>query len=280
MNGDALTTKARIKERLSITTAGFDNFIDNLILGVTARIQQTTGRRFIQGTYTHELHDGSDISGSRRQYLILKNAPVQTVTSVEYNTGTNKNPIWTEIDLDYYDVDLSVGALVFRGFMPAGFRNIRVTYVGGYSGFTLGINNIWVFNTDPASGAVNGVNTTFTLPEAADQVIVYADGTRLASANVSFTAGGTSFSILNNLQPFSSIAVDYLKSAPAEESDYNLPADLVDVCERAVVYLFKSRDNEGKTSESFQESSITWRDSIFNAEMRATIKNYRRGYSL
>ena len=66
----------------------------------------------------------------------------------------------------------------------------------------------------------------------------------------------------------------------AGSGDVHLPADLVDVCERAVTYLFKQRDNEGRSSESFGESAVTWRDEMFNPEMLATIKNYRRGYNL
>jgi hypothetical protein len=279
MYGDALTTKERIKERLTITATGFDNIIDTLILAVTARIQQMTGRRFIQATYTHELHDGSDTFGSFRQYIVLKNGPVQSISSVQYNAGTRSNPIWTEFDLDDYDVDLQLGALIFRGYMPAGHQNIRVTYTGGYSGYSLGISNFWFFNVTP-TGAVNGTNRTFTLPETADQVIVYADGMREAAVNVTHTPGTNTFTLAPGRAPNTAIAVDYKRSVATSDADYHLPADLVDVCERAVVYLFKARDNEGKTSESFQESSITWRDSIFNAEMRGTIKNYRRGYNL
>lgn len=279
MYGDALTTKERIKERLTITSTGFDNIFDTLILAVTARIQQMTGRRFIQATYANELHDGSDSFDSFRQYLILKNGPVQSVTSVQYNAGTNRTPAWTEVDIDDYDVDLSLGAIIFKGFAPRGKQNIRITYTGGYSGYSLGISNFWFFNVTP-TGAVNGSNLTFTLPETADQVIVYADGVREVAANVTHTDGTATFTLAAGRAPFSSIAVDYVRSVASSDSDYHLPADLVDVCERAVVYLFKSRDNEGKTSESFQESSITWRDSVFNAEMRATIKNYRRGYHL
>ena len=279
MYGDALTTKERVKDRLKITQTTFDTFLDNCILAVTASIQQITGRRFIQATYANELHDGSDIYDTPRSIIILKNGPVDSVSSVQYKAGTNLVPAWTTVTEDLYDLDAENGLIHFTGFMLKGKRNFRVTYTGGYSGYSLGISNFWFFNITP-TGTVNGVNATFTLPEDADQVIVYADGVRLAAANVTFTAGTDTFTITNGLQPFSTIAVDFKRSVATSDADYHLPADLVDVCERAVVYLFKSRENEGRTTESFGESSVTWRESMFTKEMHATIRNYRRGYNL
>jgi hypothetical protein len=279
MYGDALTTRARVKDRLKITTTDFDTLIDNLILAVTANIQQITGRRFIQATYSNELHDGSDIYGTRRTILIPKNAPIQTVERVEYKAGSNSTPNWTLISIDDYDVDFLSGILRFRYQLPYGLSNVRVTYTGGFSGYSLGISNFWFFNIVP-TGAVNGVNQTFTLPENADQVIVYADGVREAAANITFTPGTNTFTLAVGREPNTSMAVDYKRSVATSDADFNLPADLVDVCERAVIYLFKMRDMEGRTTESFQESSVTWRQTMFTDEMKSIIRNYRRGYNI
>jgi hypothetical protein len=103
---------------------------------------------------------------------------------------------------------------------------------------------------------------------------------REAAANITFTAGTNTFTLAEGREPYSTIVVDFKRSVATSDADYHLPADLVDVCERAVVHLFKKRDSEGKSSESFQESSITWQSDVFNSEMRATINNYRRGYNL
>jgi len=278
MYGDALTTKDRIKDRLQLSAASFDNVIDNLILAVTARIEQMCGRRFIQASYAHELHDGSDaLGGSRRVFLILKNAPVQTVSAVQYKAGTNSAPNWTDFDEDDYTTDVQAGTIYFPGGMPRGMRNIRVTYTGGFSGYSIGVNNFWIFNTTP-SGTVDGANRTFSLPETATQVIVYADGLREAASNVDFTNGDDEFTLAAGREPSSSIAVDYVRENAAEDADYYLPADLVEVCEEAVVRLFKRRDSEGRASETFSESSITWHKGLFNEGDLTTIKNYRRGY--
>lgn len=279
MYGDALTTIERIKDRLGIDGLTFDDVLTRMILSATARIEAMCGRRFVQGTYTHELHDGSDIGGTRRRFLVLKNAPVSTISTIEYQAGTNSNPDWRELDEDLYHADLANGLVDVPGGLPAGFQNIRITYTGGFSGYSYGIENFWIFNTTP-TGSVDGSNLTFTLPEDATQVIVYADGMREAAANVTFVEGSASFTLAAGRAPTSTIAVDYLRENAAEDSDYYLPADLVEVCEKAVVKAFKRRDSVGRSSETFQESSITWERSVFTAEDLATIKNYRRGYYL
>lgn len=276
---NALTTKARIKERLSITETGFDDLFDRLIVSVTKRIETMCNRQFNIATYTNEIHDGSDIFGSYRGILITKNAPIGTVTRIQYKSGTNENPNWTDFDTNRYDVDYDAGLIYFDAALPRGKRNIRITYSAGWDGFTVGITAYWNFNVVP-TGTVDGSNRTFTLPEAATELVVYVDGVRELASNVTFTSGGTSFTLAAGREPYSSIAVDYQEQVGEEGSNPTLPADLVDVCERAVVYLFKHRENEGRTSESFQESSTTWRDKMFTNEMIATIKNYRRGYDL
>lgn len=276
---NALTTKSRVKDRLKITETGFDTLFDNLIASVTARMETMCGRQFTLATYTNELHDGSDLYGSPRTILIPKNAPIGNVASVQYNSGTNSTPSWTTLDADFYDVDADTGLIHLNTTLPRGKRNIRITYTAGWDGFAVGLTSYWNFNVVP-TGAVNGSNLTFTLPENADQVVVYADGVREASANVTFTAGTATFTLASGRAPYSTIAVDYKETLASASGDPVLPPELVDVCERAVIHLFKKRDSEGRSSESFQESTITWQDEVFTKEMLATIKNYRRGYNL
>lgn len=277
MSTQAITSKARVKERLGITSTDFDDLFDRLILAVTDRIEHMCGRKFMQATYTNELYDGSDISGTPRSILIVKNAPILSLSSVQYKTGLNSNPTWTSYDEDDYDRDDDAGLLYFKGNLPKGKRNIRMTYTGGFSGYNIGITTIWVFNSTP-TGTVDGSNRTFTLAENADQVVVYADGIRVSSSNLTFTAGTDSFTLAAGSQPYSTIDVDYLPTAGAATADDPaLPLDVVEVCEEVVVRLFKRRDSEGRSNESFGESSITWNAALFTKENLATIRNYRRG---
>lgn len=279
MYGDALTTKARVKERLSITATGFDDLLDRLILSATATIQQMCGRRFIYATYTDELYDGSDFYGSLRTNIILRNGPVDSVSRIQYKSGLNSDPNWTTMSSDDYDVDLRSGIVIMHYPLPRGAQNIRVTYTGGFSGYSFGIDSMWFFNVVP-TGTVDGSNRAFTLPAEADQVIVYSDGVRELDSNVAHTAGEDTFTLAVGRAPYSSIAVDYQRAVGAAEGDYHLPSDLVDVCERAVVHLFKQREAEGKSSESFAESSITWRETLFTNESLGIINRYRRTTSL
>lgn len=76
-------------------------------------------------------------------------------------------------------------------------------------------------------------------------------------------------------EAFSTMVVDYV-NASLESDDPTLPADLVEVCEAVTVRIFKRRDSDGRTSESFQESSITWTEGVFTKEDRITVMNYRR----
>lgn len=279
--GNAITTKARIKDRLDgITTTDYDDVIDNLIVAVTKRMEVMTNRDFTLDTYTNELHDGSDWYNSLRTILIPQNAPIATVSSIQYKSGTNTTPNWTTFSADVYDVDYDAGIIYFDSPLPRGKRNIRITYTAGWDTYTIaGVSSLWNFNVVP-TGTVNGSNGTFTLPANADELIVYADGVRVLDSSVTHTAGSNSFTLAAAAVPYSSIAVDYKTENQNSGSDLTIPDDLVDVCERAVVYLFKKRESEGKTSESFQESSITWRDKMFSTEDLITIMNYRRGESI
>lgn len=274
MTSEALTTKARIKSRLAITVSSFDTLIDNFILAASARIQQMTGRNFLQATYTSELYDGSDIYGTGRCNLVVKNAPILAITSVQYKSGSNSSPTWTSYDEDDYDIDMDAGVLYFTGNLPRGKRNIRITYTAGFSGYAIGLSNIWTYNVIP-TGAINGVNRTYTLPETASQIIVYSDGLRISASNYSFTADTDTFTMNVGSEAYSTLVVDYANASVASD-DPTLPADIVEACEQTVVRMFKRRESDGRTSETLGESTITWTDSIFNKENLATIKNYRR----
>ena len=140
---DALTTKARIKDRLKITETGFDDLFDRLIVATTKRMSQMCNRRFLQATYTRELYDGCSVTGSRISTLLVKNAPVHSITTIEYKTGLNSDPTWTAFDEDDYDVDMKYGILYFKFLLPSGKQNIRITYNAGWSGNSIGIADGW-----------------------------------------------------------------------------------------------------------------------------------------
>lgn len=197
----ALTTKTRVKSRLAITTTSFDDLFDFLIAGVTDKIEQMAGRRFLATTYTDELYDGTDIYNDRQSIIVINNAPVLNLTRIQYKSGANSDPVWYTYTEDDYDLNETNGIVYMKGNLPSGKQNVRMTYQAGYK-----IHDTDIYNT----------------------------------------------------------------------ASHTLPFDIMEVCEEVVTRLFKRRESEGRTNESFQESSITWSDGVFTKENLNTINNYRR----
>lgn len=131
----SLTTEARIKTRLGITAAGFDTLIKRLMYACTDFIERECGgRRFKETTYSQELYDGSLINEEEltKEFLVLKNAPIVSISAFEYRTGTRTSPTWVAFQADTYEPLLDRGLIRAYGGIPGGYQNIRVSYVGGY----------------------------------------------------------------------------------------------------------------------------------------------------
>lgn len=60
-----------------------------------------------------------------------------------------------------------------------------------------------------------------------------------------------------------------------DENLHTLPSDLTDLAERLVVKWYKRREAEGKLSEGFDSSQVTWSDGL-SKEDQATLNRYRR----
>lgn len=127
-----LTTEARVKAKLGITVSSHDTVLKRMIYSVTDYMQKQTGRTFKQATYTNELYNGQTPTGARQHVIVLKNAPVSTVSSFEYKSGTNSNPTWTAFSVDDYDTELTRGIIYPKGSLAKGIGNLRATYTAGY----------------------------------------------------------------------------------------------------------------------------------------------------
>ena len=95
----ALTTEARVKDRLTITGANFDPLIQRLINGVTEFIERSCNRRFNETVYVNEIYS---VISPRQEFLVLKQAPVLVLTSLQYRAGTPSNPNWTSFIAHHY----------------------------------------------------------------------------------------------------------------------------------------------------------------------------------
>lgn len=127
----ALTTRQRIKDRLTITTVNFDVLIDRLISAATDLIESSTNRRFKRTTYANELHS---VRGANPQYIFLKQIPVASIASLQYRAGTPSNPNWGAFSMDYYELleDGASGIIRVYGGLFAGVNQVRATYDAGY----------------------------------------------------------------------------------------------------------------------------------------------------
>ncbi len=205
----ALTNSTRLKSRLTITVTDFDVLLKFLAYAVTDFLEsQASGRRFMRTTYTNEIYDGSIVGqedSSRMKYLILKNAPLVTLTSIEYLSGSRTSPVWTAFTADDYVRYDSMGMIYFPSGMPAGVQNIRVNYIAGY--------------------------------------------------------------LLD------------LTGSLYDDAVNTMPFELIDLAEKLCVKAFKKRESEGRSQETFRESSISWGE-FMSASDWAVIKNYKRVFIL
>lgn len=130
----AITTKARVKDRLAITIADHDTLLDRLISAVTDFVEGETARRFKESTYTGATAEVHSLPGNFQDYLLLKHAPVTAITLIEYRAGTPATPGWTALTADEYLLteDGKSGIVRLYTRFPAGTNVLRVSYTAGY----------------------------------------------------------------------------------------------------------------------------------------------------
>lgn len=132
LNSWALTSEADVKESLGITGTSQDNLIRRKINQATDMIEafcgKNNGQHFASTTYTNEEYDGTGTN-----QLILRNAPVISLSNFsERNTTENDND-WTTIETRDYFVDLTAGVIDCRFGILNYWNLYKVTYVAGFA---------------------------------------------------------------------------------------------------------------------------------------------------
>jgi len=121
----------------------YDTLLTRLINSVSDYVSNECGRySFVQQTYTNDTYS---IDTPRQIFLILRNTPVFSITSLQWRAGTPTNPNWTAFIADQYElVDPRTdpisgltwypsGEVRVYGVLPRIYSNmIRATYVAGY----------------------------------------------------------------------------------------------------------------------------------------------------
>lgn len=124
----ALTTTAKVKTYLGISSSDFDAVIDAAVSYATDVVEGYCGnRRFKRTTYANEVYDAD---GQRD--LLLKQWPASAVTAVEYRAGSPATPSWTAFTTDDYLSYLESGILGFLAPLPRVRQGVRVSYSAGY----------------------------------------------------------------------------------------------------------------------------------------------------
>lgn len=148
----AIISTTEYKAWRSISASTYDTILGVLIPAAQAALERYCERVFDSATFTDEAHDGN---GS--EWIIAKNTPITTMTSVE--TLDNNGTATVVASTDYRHDPLSGrifrlgagrgrivrdswGDIAYPEFgvqpcWPEGFQNILVTYVGGYSSQTM-----------------------------------------------------------------------------------------------------------------------------------------------
>lgn len=126
----ALCTVEDVKEILGIESGDTskDNLIKRKINQATEVIEGYTFRRFKQTTYTDEVYDASGTD-----QLILRQAPVTTLTSLSARDSSLNTDDFTSIDTDQFFVDSNAGTLDGLSTFYGGYGRWKVTYTAGYA---------------------------------------------------------------------------------------------------------------------------------------------------
>lgn len=135
---NALTTLARAKSFMGISTDTRDTQIVMLINHVTAFMERYCKRSFKKATYTNEVYDGT---GTKE--LTLKNFPVTAFTQLQFNRAADNESDWETVSSSRYFVNLLSGIITLAGTIgtfldvEAGLfvqapQKYRVTYDAGY----------------------------------------------------------------------------------------------------------------------------------------------------
>ena len=125
---DALTTRQKVKDYLSISGSDYDTVIDNLITYVTSFIKGFCGgRNFLAADY---IEYKESIRG--RRIIFCNQRPVNSITKVEYRSGTPLAPVWVEYNGNGWLPYLPQGYIKFYSQLPTISQGFRVTYNAGY----------------------------------------------------------------------------------------------------------------------------------------------------
>jgi hypothetical protein len=275
----ALTTLARVKDRLDITLPDFDLKLIRTINAATDLIERECGKtgletypndgHFIQKTYTNEVYSAA---GRKQIYLNLRNAPVTYLIvsgNLTQGSATVANCSTT--------VGVVAGMLLYniQGLFPQGTTVLSATSNSitmsqpasvSQNGAVFEISGLlkfqWRAGTPSNPNWTDFITDQFELKDQGRPGIVRVYGAIPGLYNnmlrATYVAGYT---------------IDWQNAGNG--TTHQLPADLSNTCESIVERIFKRRGLAGKTSESLQGATIAFRNDLDQMDLD-TIARYKR----
>ena len=151
----ALTTVSDVKETLGIASSvtTYDNLITRKINQATEMIEGYCDRRFKAADYT-EYYDGSGID-----QLILRNRPINAITSIGWRGGVENTDDFNNLDAADYFTDAKAGILEANSSFWGRYDRWKVVYNAGYSTIPADLAEAcaslaaYLVNNDPSSTA-------------------------------------------------------------------------------------------------------------------------------
>lgn len=127
-----MITKTELKTFLGITLNNYDSVIDQIILGVEKYIESYCNNIIDETSVTDYVSAESIIDNDNAIYL--SNRLNLAELKVYKNTGTEKTPVWDEIDRDDYNLYSTQGKIVLKSVTDSslGEFGYKVSYKAGF----------------------------------------------------------------------------------------------------------------------------------------------------
>lgn len=275
----ALTTLERVKGILSITDPSWDSVLSRYVNSVTDYIERSCGKtglekypndgHFALKTYTREVYS---VRGTRQNRLVLKNAPVfYAITAGNVAAGS------TTVTNIPSTAGMAVGMPVLAGgIFP---QNTTIASVVSATSITTNqgasvtqtaailevsglISFQWRAGTPSNPSWTDFIQDQFELEEQGYAGIVRVYGAMPAI-----------YSNMLRANYVAGYALDWQNAGNG--TTHQLPADLSECCENIVIRQFKRRELAGKSSESMQGATISFRNTLDDFDQQ-TIQKYTR----
>jgi hypothetical protein len=273
----ALTSLARVKDRLGLTDSSFDLILIRLINSVTDSIERACGKsglerspndgHFVLKTYTNEVYS---VFGKNQIRLVLRNAPVR-YSYLDGDTVSGSVTVSNCTTVAGLVVGMPiVGAGISSGTTIAaiGTTTITLSQVAGATQTGVYLEASGLLNFQWRAGTPSNPFWTNFIPDqfeienqgASGIVRVYGVMPRLYSnmLRATYVAG---------------YPVDWQNAGNG--TTHQLPADLSGTCENIVVRLYKRIKLAGQASENIQGATLAWRNDLDQND-KDVIQSYTR----